>query len=318
MSNFWKALPVPFTILAPMDGVTDVVFREIITRVGKPDVLFSEFTNVEALNSAGKKSQIERLKFTESEHPIVAQIWGVDPKNFYKSAIEVSMMGFDGIDINMGCPDRSVLKSGSCAGLIKNRKLAGEIINATIEGSRGLPVSVKTRLGFDDYQTEDWIYFLLGFDLKALSIHARTVRQMSKVAANWDEILKAVKIRDQLKKDTLIIGNGDVENLTEVLEKHKKYGVDGVMIGRGIFKNPWLFKKEEIDVSVEQRLDTLLMHAKLFTKTWGDTKNFAILKKFFKIYINGFTKASKLRADLMETKNLAQVKEVIAKFKSLG
>ena len=288
-----------------MYGVTDTVFRQVVVSTGKPDVFFTEFVLVDALLSQGYEKALEALKFTESERPIVAQIWGSDPDKFYKVAGMISKMGFDGIDINMGCPDKNVLKKGAGSALINNPKLATEIINTTIKGGR-LPVSVKTRIGFDKIDIENWVTTLLQTPIAALTLHLRTKKEMSKVPAHWEQIYKAVEIRNKLKSKALIIGNGDVKSLKEAKEKCKEYKIDGVMIGEGIFGNVWLFN-EKVNiktVSSAQKIKLLGQHLKLFKKTWGDKKNFELMKKFVKCYVNNFSGASAFRDKLMRTKTL--------------
>lgn len=321
MKNFWQELKSPFFILAPMDDVTDDVFRQVVGSCAKPDVYFTEFTNVDGLNSKGKEKLMPRLQFEKSQHPIVAQIWGKKPENYFKVAQMLKEMGFDGIDINMGCPEKNVVRNGNCSGLIREPERAREIILATIEGAGGLPVSVKTRIGLDTIITEEWIGFLLGFDLAAITVHGRTAKEMSKVPAHWDEIAKAVQLRDKQQetsnKRPVIIGNGDVLTYQDGLDKVKEFGVDGVMIGRGIFHNPFVFDpkgKKIQDLGIQDRLELLLRHARLFDKIWGDTKNFNILKKFFKIYVSDFDEASELRVKLMETHNLADVEKIVSDF----
>jgi len=214
--NIWQQLKKPIFILAPMEDVTDTVFRQIVLSLGKPDLFFTEFTNCEALLSKGKRRVEHRLQFTSLEKPIIAQIWGTKPEQFKKVAETLVDMGFDGIDINMGCPERSVVRQGACSALIKDHALTREIIQAVKEGSGGkLPVSVKTRIGFNEIQTEEWIGFLLEQDLASLTIHGRTVKEMSAVPAHWDEIGKVTLLRDQLNSNTIIIGNGDVMSLKE-------------------------------------------------------------------------------------------------------
>lgn len=313
MKNIWHSLKKPIFILAPMDDVTDTVFRQIIGDLAAPDLYFTEFTSVDGMVSEkGHEPVSRRLQFTKKERPIIAQIWGSDSEKFFKAAKMVKEMGFDGIDINMGCPEKSVIKRGMCSALINNLPLTTEIIKAVKEGGQ-LPVSVKTRIGFREIQTKEWLGFLLEQNLDALIIHGRTVREMSKVPAHWDEIAKAVKLRDELAPQTLIIGNGDIESYQEGLEKVKTYGVDGVMIATGIFKNLWIFDKsgKKHVLTIEQRLNQLLKHTRLFVETWGQAKSFAILKKFFKIYISDFEGASELRAKFMETNSLAEVEQLI-------
>lgn len=295
-----------------MDDVTDTVFRQIIADLSAPDLYFTEFTSVDGITSEkGFEPVSRRLQFTEKERPIIAQIWGSDPEKFFKASQIVAKMGFDGIDINMGCPEKSVVKRGMCSALINNPDLAAKIIQAVKDGG-GLPVSVKTRIGMREIKTEEWIGFLLKQNLDALIIHGRTVKEMSKVPAHWDEIKKAVKLRDQINPKTLIIGNGDIESYTDGLNKVKEYGVDGVMIATGIFKNLWIFDKsgKVRELTLEQRLNQLLKHTRLFTETWGNKKSFAILKKFFKCYLSDFDGASEIRAKFMESKNLEDVEKL--------
>ncbi|MDO8429251.1 MAG: tRNA-dihydrouridine synthase [Candidatus Daviesbacteria bacterium] len=315
--NFWQELKKPIICLAPMDEVTDVVFREVVADIARPDVFFTEFTNVDALNSKGRETQIRRLEYTENQRPIVAQIWGLKPENYFKIAKELQEMGFDGIDINMGCPDKSIRKSGSCSSLIENRNLALEVITATKEGAGDLPVSVKTRLGVREIQTEDWIGFLLLQKLQAITIHGRTVKEMSKVPTHWDEIGRAVNLKNKIAPQTIIIGNGGVKNYLEATQRVLEFGVDGVMIGTGIFQDIFALSKAgdtEESHKVEEMLQLLLLHGQLFEETWGDTKKFLTLRKFFKIYIHGFEGASELRGKLMEVENLEQTKMIVEKY----
>ncbi len=286
MTNFWTKLPKPFTVLAPMDDVTDVVFREIINETARPDVFFTEFVSSDGLlyNPA---SLSKKLLFPPGQHPIVAQIWGTDPDTVALSAKIVADLGFDGIDINMGCPKRAIMAKGGGAGIIGNFFLAEKIINAA---RVGLPVSVKTRLA------PDWIEFLLRQNLEALTIHGRTPKQMSTGQANWEEIGRVAKANTT---KTLIIGNGDVKSYSEAVEKADKYGVDGVMIGRGVFADPYVFSKTKVSLTKDQKLALARKHLELFVNTWGQEKNWESVKKFFKIYINGFKGAARLRNELM-------------------
>jgi len=318
MSNFWKKLPKPFTALAPMDGVTDFVFREIVSEIAKPDVLFTEFTPSDAIVSKGYDRVIKNLKYSEKQRPIVAQIWGIHPINFYKTAKIIKKLKFDGIDINMGCPDKDVIKIGSGAALIKNKKLAKEIIEATRKGAGALPISVKTRIGFDEVSTHEWVSFLLEQNIDALSIHGRTAKEMSKSYANWEEIGKAVKLRDKLSPNSIIIGNGDVTTYKEALKKAEEYGVDGIMIGRGILINPWVFEKclEPNKHLVTERLNLLLQHTKLFRDTYHNEKDFNTLKKFFKIYVSSFRGSVRLKMQLMKCKNYEEVEFLLLPYLS--
>lgn len=314
MNNFWLELSKPFVVLAPMENVTDFVFREIIAKhLPKPDVFFTEFTNTDGLASEkGYAETVKRLKFSANQRPIVAQIWGSNPENFLKSAQICLDLGFDGVDINMGCPDKSVIKSGGGAGCIGNIELVREIIIATKEGLKNkIPLSVKTRLGNKSITYQEWTTFLLEQKIDTLTIHGRTPSQMSKGLANWDAIGEIVKLKNNISPNTIIIGNGDVLSKSEVMSKHNKYGVDGVMIARGIFKNPWIFDDKNKKHETYEYIDLALKHTNLFYKTYQDTKHFAVLKKFFKMYINGFNDAGKLRIRLMETKRIEEVTKIL-------
>lgn len=299
--NIWKRLPKTFFVQAPMEDVTDTVFRQIIASVGKPDLYFTEFTNADGIIK-GSDAYIQRcLQFTEKERPLIAQIWGTNPENYKLSSELINKLGFDGIDINMGCPVRDIIKNGSCSALIKTPELAKKLYEAAVEGAGGLPVSIKTRIGFSAIQTEEWIGFLLKLHPAAITIHARTAKEMSKVPVHAEEFGKVVKLRDVLSPETLIVANGDIEDRTQGLEIVKKYGVDGIMIGRGILHNPWVFNdtKPE-DLSVKDRLQLLKKHLLLYEKTWEKGKNFEIMKKFYKAYVNGFDGASDMRMQLVQ------------------
>jgi len=316
MKNFWNEIQKPIFILAPMDDVTDTVLRQVIARYAKPAVFFTEFTNVEGMFSKGERLVNQRLQYTERERPLVAQIWGTRPDNFYKAAKKLIDMGFDGIDLNMGCPASGVMQKGACSGLINNRQLAKEIIDATKEGAAGIiPVSIKTRLGFRTIDFS-WIAFVLEQEPNALTVHARTVSEMSKVPAHWDKIKTVVDMRNAMGSTTLIIGNGDVKSLSEAKQKVAEAGADGAMIGRGIFENPYLFSETITlrDKTPEEKLRLLLEHIWLWQDTWGNTKHFPTLRKFFKVYANGFSGAQELRMQLMETQNAEETEHVISGF----
>ncbi len=313
MQNFWQTLQKPFLVLAPMDDVTDVVFREIIAvNLPRPDVFFTEFASADGLCSRGAEQVKRKIRLTENQRPVVAQIWGNHPDKFLEAAKLVQELGFDGIDINMGCPVEAVVKKGSGAALCLNHELAGKIITAVKEGAPNLPVSVKTRLGLTKIVTEDWITFLLKQDLAALTVHGRIAADLSKVPANWEEIGKAVAIRNAIAPQTLLIGNGDIESYAQAKEMHEKFGVDGVMIGRGIFANPWVFEKTLTPTKHEKAeyIDLMLKHVAMHTEVWGKSKNFEMLKKFFKMYVKGFDGANELRVKLMLCKTPEQVVEV--------
>lgn len=304
METIWQKLPKPFFVLAPMENVTDTVFRQVIIKCGKPDIFFTEFTNVDGLISKGRDHVIHRLQFTEMERPLIAQIWGNNPEHYYQAVKIVKELKFDGVDINMGCPVNKVVSKGFCAGLIRNPALAKEIILATQEAAGDMPVSVKTRIGYDRIQTTEWIEFLLTTKPAAITIHARTAAEMSKVPAHWEEIGKAVELRNKMKSETLIIGNGDVHSHTDGMNKCNQYHVDGIMIGRGVFNNLWIFNKniDPQSITHTQKIKLLIEHIQLFNAVWGKKKNPEILKKFYKVYVAGVPDAVEFRSLLMDCK----------------
>lgn len=310
----YKDLPKPFFVLAPMDDVTDTVFRQLIATTAAPDLFFTEFVNVDALQSPGRQATLPRLKYGKSETPIIAQIWGKTPENYYKSAKDIAAMGFDGIDINMGCPAKDVVSNGCCSALINNRELAAEIIQATREGAGSLPLSVKTRLGFNEVDYS-WHEFLLGQKLNALTIHGRTKKQMSKVPADWDAIERVRMLRDTLSPTTLIIGNGDVQTRQHGMELAEKHGLDGVMVGRGIFHDPYLFATQSdwAEKTPEQKRALYAQHVRLFADTWQHgEKPVKILNKFCKIYISGFDGAKELREQLMNASSTDELLQILS------
>jgi tRNA-dihydrouridine synthase len=301
-------LPKPFFILAPMDDVTDTAFRQIIAGCAKPDLLFTEFVNVDGLQSAGREHLMHKLKLADKEKPVVAQLWGLKPENFYKTSRELEGLGFSGVDLNMGCPVKTVIKNGACAALINNRQLAGEIIDATRAGT-SLPVSVKTRVGFTTVDMT-WIEFLLDKKiLNMLSIHARTARQMSKVSPHYDLLGQAVELRDSLSPATLIVGNGDIMDRPHGLALAKHYRLDGVMIGRGVLHDPFAFAAASPwpGWTKRQKLDLFARHIGLYIETYPENeRRFEALRKFCKLYINGFDGAAELRAQFMQTRSPRQ------------
>jgi nifR3 family TIM-barrel protein len=308
MNNFWQKLPKPFTALAPMENVTNEVFRNLLAKTAPPDVFFTEFTSAEGLVFNTERIVDMALGYAAAERPIVAQLWGINPESFYKAAIIVERLGFDGIDINMGCPVRAVVKRGAGAALIKTPELAEQIIAACKKGVRKIPVSVKTRLGYDKINTEEWLGHLLKQNIAALTVHGRIAIEMSKYPANWAKIGKVVDLKNKLSPETIIIGNGDIENINEVKKMSRKYKVDGVMIGRGIFKNPWIFEKEERNHSEQEYIDLLKNHLKLHeAKYKKQPKMFETMKKFFKMYIRVFEGSAELRQKLMECRNYNEV-----------
>ena len=314
-TGFWSGLKRPIMALSPMDGVTDAACRLLIARCGKPDVMMTEFVSVDGLCSAGREHLLKDLRYDESERPIVAQVFGCKPELFEKSAGLVAELGFDGIDINMGCPVKVVCKTGSGSALIQTPELAKEIIQATIQGSCGLPVSVKTRIGYNTIETEEWAGHLLDAHPAALTFHLRTRKEMSRVPAHWEEMPKIV----ERAKGTgvLIIGNGDIWSLDQAEEVCEQYGCDGVMIGRGVFGNPWLFNRErKIDsLSMTDRLDTMLEHCRLYEEVFGDDKKFLVMRKHLMAYASGFHDAKELRVSLETVFSYADVIEAVDSFR---
>ncbi len=336
MTNFWTKLPKPFFALAPLENITDAAFRRLIARYGKPDVVFTEFTSADGLffanhvrgpasaggprsgltsngaDESGQKRLRAKLIFSDSERPIVAQLFTSSPERMKKAAAIVAGLGFDGIDINMGCPDRAVEKSGCGAALIKAPKLARELIQAA--GSAELPVSVKTRIGYLKDELDTWLPELLSENLSAITIHARTREEMSSVPAHWDAVARAVQIRDSLKSKTLIIGNGDVRDIADAQTKAKSSGCDGIMLGRAIFGNPFLFSNsQEFENRKEAKLKALFEHLILFEELLSETASYATMKKHFASYIKGWDGAKELRMELMKAKNPLEAGDIISR-----
>ncbi|MDQ0344412.1 tRNA-dihydrouridine synthase [Lederbergia wuyishanensis] len=315
INNFWRDLPRPFFILAPMEEVTDVVFRHVVSEAARPDVFFTEFTNSESYcHPQGIQSVRGRLTFTEDEQPIVAHIWGDKPEYFRQMSIGMAELGFRGIDINMGCPVPNVAQHGKGSGLICRPEVAADLIQASKAG--GLPVSVKTRLGYTDVdEWHDWLSHILKQEIANLSIHLRTRKEMSKVDAHWELIPEIKKLRDQVAPETLLTINGDIPDRQTGLKLVEQYGVDGVMIGRGIFKNPFAFEKEPKDHNSEELLDLLRLHMDLHDKySKLELRPFKALHRFFKIYVKGFRGASELRNQLMSTKSTDEVRAMLDNF----
>ncbi|EFM11022.1 dihydrouridine synthase DuS [Paenibacillus curdlanolyticus YK9] len=302
-------------MLAPMEDVTDVVFRHVVSEAGRPDVFFTEFTNTESYcHPDGNQSVRGRLAFTEDEQPIVAHIWGDKPEYFRQMSIGMAQQGFKGIDINMGCPVANVAQNGQGSGLICRPETAAAIIQATKAG--GLPVSVKTRLGFDAIEEwRDWLTHILKQGIANLSIHLRTRAEMSKVDAHWELIPEIKKLRDEVAPDTLLTINGDIPDRETGLKLAEQYGVDGIMIGRGIFNNPFAFEKEPREHSSEELLSLLRLHLDLHDHYSAlELRPFKHITRFFKIYVRGFRGASELRNNLMNTKSTNEVRTMLDDF----
>src|SRR3989344_5610181 len=366
MQNFWQKLHKPIFCLAPMADVTDCAFRTIIAKYGKPDVFWTEFVSADGLaHPRAREKLLIDFKFGQEERPIVAQIFGGNGDNIREASKLIRELGFDGIDINMGCPDKKVEKQKAGAYCTKDPKLAREIIRSAKEGGESagwrMPVSVKTRLGYNKVDF-DFIKEILKEDLSALTIHLRTRKEMSDVPAHWELMPEILKIRDRVAPNTLIIGNGDVLDLDDGRRKCEEYGCDGVMLGRAIFGNPFLFtnknvlsesegqelfatkqeaslKKhenfllkifsvrrrhssqgfsQELPVSTQEKLGVMVEHTKLFESMLGNPpaggKNFAIMKKHYKAYVNGFNGAKELRMKLMGAENAKEVRNIVDKF----
>lgn len=317
MTNIWDDLPRPFFILAPMEAVTDVVFRHVVAKAARPDVFFTEFTNTNSYCSPkGQHSTRGRLAITPDEQPIIAHIWGDVPEYFAEMARGMRELGFSGIDINMGCPAPNVAPKGCGSGLIRRPDVAAAIIASAKEG--GLPISVKTRLGYTAIdEWKPWLTHILQQDIANLSIHLRTKKEMSKVDAHFELIPEIKKLRDEIAPQTTLTINGDIRDRQHGMELVEKYGVDGVMIGRGIFHNPFAFESEARPHSREELLDLLRFqldeHDK-YSVELGPRK-FEPLKRFFKIYVRDFDGAGELRDKLMHTKSTQEVRDILAELK---
>lgn len=315
---FWKKLPKPFFVMAPMADVTDVAFRAIVAKHSAPDVFWTEFVSADGLYHTReiKKMKDEEnplmrdLARGEAERPIVAQIFSAKPEMIAYAARIVRELGFDGVDINMGCPDRAIERQGCGSAMIKTPKLAQEIIRAAKEAS-GLPVSVKTRVGYNKESLDEWLTALLEAAPAAITLHLRTRKQMSLVPADWGLMKKAVEIRNRVNPAVLLIGNGDVQDLDDARAKAAESGCDGVMLGRAMFGNPWVFagRKNE-DTSLTEKLEALIELAYSFEKI-SPPKNFAILKKHIKAFVTGFSGAAELRAKLMEAESAAELERIV-------
>ncbi len=313
--SFWNKLKKPILVLAPMADVTDPAFRRVIAKYGKPDVLWTEFVSADGLFLGGKDALIKDLAFTDAERPIVAQFFTSKPEMMEKAAQLALELGFDGVDINMGCPDKTIEKQGAGAAMMKNPKLAREVIRAAKRGAGNLPVSVKTRLGFNKVELETWLPEILAEEPAVITIHARTRKEMSKVPARWEHVKRAVDIRNELKSNTLIFGNGDVMNIEDARVKATETGADGIMLGRAIFGNPWLFsERDQKTITIQERLTVLVELSELFDELLGGVKNFAIMKKHFKAFVHGWDGAKELRIRLMDAVDSTDVKKIIDEY----
>ncbi len=320
-NNFWQKLPKPFFVLAPMADVTDAAFRRVIAKYsrhgepgGGPDVFWTEFVSADGLMSPGREVLKHDLKYTEAERPIVAQLFGSHIEKMEQAARLCQELGFDGIDINMGCPDKSIEKQSCGAAMIKYPELAKAVIRAAKRGAPNLPISVKTRIGYNKNEIATWVPALLSENIAALTIHARTRKEMSKVPARWEHVKEVVELRDKLAPNTLIIGNGDVKDIEDAKQKVAETGCDGVMLGRAIFGNPWLFDQNRTEIPLEEKLRVMVEHTKLYEELLGGIKNFSIMKKHYKAYVNGFEGAVELRERLMQCDTAAQIEAIAEEF----
>ena len=314
MENIWENLPIPFFCLAPMEGVTDIIFRQVISKASRPDLFFTEFTNVSSFaNEKGKENALSRLKISKTDSPIIAQIWGKNPTHFSLLAQSCKNLGFSGIDLNFGCPDKNVNRAGGGAAMIKTPDLAVECFRNAKENSNGLPVSIKTRLGFsylNDYKT--WLPTLLKESPAALSVHLRTRKEMSKVPAHFELIPDLLALREKFSPKTKLVINGDIPSRTDAMKLHEKYpALDGFMIGRGVFLNPFCFRKDSFTPSKEELLNLLKFHLDLYDAEPNPPRPYDALKRFYKVYINSFSGASALRAKLMETKSTSEARKIL-------
>lgn len=313
-SNIWEQLRGrPSVVLAPMDDVTDLVFRQLVQEIAPADLYFTEFANADGFASPGRHAIERRLRLGTHEGPVIAQIWGLKPDNFQTMAAELATRDFAGIDLNMGCPAKDVLKKGACSGLIKTPELAAEMIAATKAGAGDLPVSVKTRIGYHEVEM-GWIEHILSQDIAALTVHLRTVKEQSKVEAHWELMGDIIALRDRIAPQTLIYGNGDVEDRGQAERLIAETGCDGIMIGRGIFHNPWAFSSTQVEHTQTERAATLLRHLEIWVQEVDEeyrARRFETLKRFFKIYINGFAGAAELRNQLMQCHDVLSVREIL-------
>ncbi|MBN1331350.1 tRNA-dihydrouridine synthase [Candidatus Dojkabacteria bacterium] len=343
-NNFWMELPRPFFALAPMDGVTDLPFRLITNKYGNPDLLVTEFVPVEAL-IRGIKKAFEDLRYEESEHPIIAQLYGHEPELFYFCAQITAELGFDGIDINMGCPARKIEQRGAGAGLIKTPDVAGKIVHAVKSGiddwvengiswdnfpkeaKKGriqkklleakaknpvrtqIPVSVKTRIGYDSPDIKNWFTALAKMNLDAVSIHGRTLRQAYRGKADWDQIEAAAKLIKQISPQTIVIGNGDIQTREMGAKYAEKYSVDGVMIGRAAVGNPWVFSSAPKPEG-KKLFDVMIEHAQFHYKL-KDPKAFVQMRRILADYIKGIDGARELRAKLVRVNSPKEVEKLL-------
>lgn len=310
MGNFWEKLKKPISASAPMAGVTDAAFRAMLQETGKPDIIWTEMISLAGIKARGEKYFDNEMKFSEKERPIVFQFFGSKPQEFALCGEIAERKKADGIDINMGCPDKSVEKQGSGACIIKSPTLAKEIIVAAKENSKGLPLSVKTRLGYASVkEMENWVAALAETKPAALIIHGRTRAERRKGKASWEKIKEAGEIIKSISLETLVIGNGDIQTREEGERLSREAGIDGYMVGRALIGNVWFFSKEKPEK--EKRIFVARKHLNLFKELFGDTESFDLMKKHLSIYISGFIGAKELRTKLMGMKNIDEAIDIL-------
>ncbi len=302
----------PIYTLAPMADVTDVAFRYMIAKYGKPDVTWTEFVSCNGLMSAGREVLKRDLEYNEAERPVVAQLFTSVPENMEGAAKLCLELGFDGVDINMGCPVVTIGNQGAGAKLITTPDLAQEIIRAAQRGVEGkIPVSVKTRIGFNKIEYTEWLPKILECNIPVLTVHLRTKKEMSLVPAHFELINEIQELVRKLSPETILIINGDIKSLKQSNELYEKYNFDGAMIGRGVFGTPWLFNveryKNNLEYNLKEKLEIMLEHTKLFEEKLSDIKSFSIMKKHYKAYVNGFDGAKELREKLFDTNTYSEV-----------
>ena len=312
-----------------MADVTDVAFRALVAKRGKPDVFWTEFVSADGLYHTREIAKMpdevnplmRDLQFDPDQRPIVAQIFSSKPEMIAYATKLVAKLGFDGVDINMGCPDRNIEKQGAGAALVKNSMLARKLVLAAKKVVQELPkssyrtdlvvpVSVKTRIGYNKETLDNWLTALLSANPAAITLHLRTRKEMSLVPADWELMKRAVEIRNRVNPEVLLIGNGDVQDLEDARAKAAEFGCDGVMLGRAMFGNPWVFNRQPPTVNLQQKLEALIELAHNFEKI-SPPKNFAILKKHIKAFISGFPGAADLRASLMEANSASELERIL-------
>lgn len=323
--NIWQDLKNkgrPIRILAPMEDVTDHPFRLLISSLAPPDLFFTEFMSVEGYDSLDGRSRVaRRLVKNDQDSPIIAQIWGLDEGAFYRTAQDLSKMGFDGIDLNLGCPIKKIIKKGACSGMIGSSDKVRSIIDSIRSGAPHLPISIKTRIGIDDYSLSDWISFLPTLDIDAVTLHLRTQKQLSIGPAHWEYMSEIVSTMKKINPNLIIIGNGDIYSVKHLDNLALENGMDGGMIGRAVFLNPFIFSSNPErwqSFSGTERLKILIKHVDLYDQVYSNSQGsggWNRLKRFFKIYINDFAGAAEIRSELMKTNNTDDFKRLLKKIK---